>query len=155
MPTHQRVVWFGRVDLTKFRELTSKVTFQNLDQQIEAAKILAKDEVDLAMRLRYLFGGPLGQIPCLFVFDDFEQGNLEERDGGYVPSSDMARILPALLKAIMSSNCPCPPRPCTPSMTTPRRRATSAVLSSSACSSRAPIRRPASRGTSSQTSCGH
>ena len=28
MPTHQRAVWFGRVDLTKFRELTSKVTFQ-------------------------------------------------------------------------------------------------------------------------------
>jgi hypothetical protein len=104
MPTHQRVVWFGRVDLTKFRELTSKVTFQNLDEQIEAEGMLARDEVDLAVRLRYLFGGPLGQIPCLFVFDDFEQGNLEERDGGYVLSSEMARILPALLKAIRESN---------------------------------------------------
>ena len=104
MPTHQRVVWFGRLDLTKFQELTSKVTFQNLDQQIEAAKILAKDEVDLAVRLRYLFGEQLRQIPCLFVFDDFEQGNLEERDGGYVLSSEMAQILPALLKAIRESN---------------------------------------------------
>ena len=104
MPTHQRAVWFGRVDLTKFRELTSKVTFQNLDQQIEATEMLAKDEVDLAVRLRYLFDGPLGQIPCLFVFDDFEQGNLEERDCGYVLSSEMAQILPALLKAIRESN---------------------------------------------------
>jgi len=104
MPTHQRAVWFGRVDITKFRELTSKVTFQNLDQQIEAAEVLARDEVDLAVRLRYLFGGPLGQIPCLFVFDDFEQGNLEERDGGYVLSGEMAQILPALLKAIRESN---------------------------------------------------
>jgi hypothetical protein len=104
MPTHQRAVWFGRVDLTKFRELTSKVTFQNLDQYNEATALLARDEVDLAVRLRYLFGGPLGQIPCLFVFDDFEQGNLEERDGGYVLSSEMAQILPALLKAIRESN---------------------------------------------------
>ena len=104
MPTHQRAVWFGRVDLTKFRELTSKVTFGNLDQQIEAEGMLAKDEVDLAVRLRYLLGGPLGQLPCLFVFDDFEQGNLEERDGGHVLSSEMAQILPALLKAIRETN---------------------------------------------------
>jgi hypothetical protein len=103
MPTHQRVVWFGRVDLTKFRELTSKVTFHNLDQQIEATEILAKDAVELAVRLRYLFDGPLGQIPCLFVFDDFEEGNLEER-GGYVLSPEMAQILPALLNAIRESN---------------------------------------------------
>jgi CHAT domain len=104
MPTHQRVVWFGRVDLARFRELTSKVTFQNLDQQIEAAGMLARDEVDLAVRLRYLFAGPLGQVPCLFVFDDFEEGNLEEREGGYVLSTEMARILPALLKAIRETN---------------------------------------------------
>ena len=104
MPTHQRAVWFGRVDLTKFRELTSKVTFRNLDQQIEATEMMAKDEVDLAVRLRYLFSGPLGQIPCLFVFDDFEQGNLEQRDGGYVLSNEMAEIMPALLKAIRESN---------------------------------------------------
>jgi len=106
MPTHQRVVWFGRVDITRFRELTSKVTFQNLDQAVEAAGMLARDEVDLAVRLRYLFAGPLGQVPCLFVFDDFEEGNLEERDGGYVLSNEMARILPALLKAIRETNSP-------------------------------------------------
>jgi hypothetical protein len=106
MPTHQRVVWFGRVDITRFRELTSKVTFQDLDQAIEAAGMLARDEVDLAVRLRYLFNGPLGQVPCLFVFDDFEEGNLDERDGGYVLSSEMARILPALLKAIHETSSP-------------------------------------------------
>ena len=106
MPTHQRAVWFGRVDLTKFRELTSKVTFGNLDQQIEATEILAKEGVDLEVLLRYLFRGPLRQIPCLFVFDDFEDGNLEERDGGYVLSSEMAQILPALLTAIRESNSP-------------------------------------------------
>jgi hypothetical protein len=59
--------------------------------------------VDLAVRLRFLLSGPLGQIPCLFVFDDFEQGNLEERAGGHVLSGEMAQILPALLKAIRES----------------------------------------------------
>lgn len=106
MPTYQRVVWFGRVDLTKFRELTSKVTFESLEQQIEANTLLDDDRADLAVRLRYLFDGPLGQIPCLLVFDDFEQGNLDERGGGYVLSSEMAQILPALLKAIRETNSP-------------------------------------------------
>lgn len=104
MPTHQRAVWFGRVDLTKLRELTSKVEFETLDQQIEATKLLDNEEADLAVRLRYLFNGPLGRVPCLFVFDDFEQGNLVERDGGYVLSPEMAQILPALLTAIRESN---------------------------------------------------
>jgi CHAT domain len=104
MPTHQRVVWFGRVDLTKLRELTSKVEFQGLDQQIEATQLLDNDQADLAVRLRYLFSGPLGQVPCLFVFDDFEQGNLDQRDGGYVLSNEMAQILPALLRAIREAN---------------------------------------------------
>ena len=106
MPAHERVVWFGRVDLTRFRELLLNIAFQSLDQQTEAAAILGRDEVDLAVRLRYLFAGPLGQVPCLFVFDDFEQGNLDERDGGYVLSPEMAHILSALLKAIREAGSP-------------------------------------------------
>lgn len=106
LPTYQRVVWFGRVDLTKLRELTSKVTFASLADQIEATELLDNDRVELAVRLRYLFEGPLGTIPCLFVFDDFEQGNLDERDGGHVLSGEMAQILPALLTAIRDSNSP-------------------------------------------------
>jgi hypothetical protein len=104
MPTHQRAVWYGRVDLMKFRELTGKVKFESMDQQIEAAELLADDRADLVTRLRFLFGGPLARIPCLFVFDDFEQGNLNERAGGYVLADDMAQILPALLKAIDDTN---------------------------------------------------
>ncbi len=34
------------------------------------------------------------------MFDDFERGNLEERDGGYVCTGEMGAILSALLKAI-------------------------------------------------------
>ncbi|GIJ11306.1 CHAT domain-containing protein [Micromonospora andamanensis] len=102
MPTHQRVVWYGRVDLPKFRELTAKVDFPTMEQQIEATKLLDTTEAPLLVRLRHLLhvNGPLGQTPCLFVFDDFEDGNLDERDGGHVLSPEAADILPALLTAI-------------------------------------------------------
>src|SRR4029077_1003490 len=66
MPTHQRAVWYGGVDLAKFRELTTKVAFPTLELQIEAAKLLDTDQAPLAVRLRYLLDGPLGQTPCLF-----------------------------------------------------------------------------------------
>jgi hypothetical protein len=106
MPTHQRAVWFGRVDLTKFQELTTKVPFPSPQEQIDATELLANAKLDLGVRLRFLLDGPLGQTPCLFVFDDFEHGNLEERDGGYVLSPEMAQILPALLKAIRETSSP-------------------------------------------------
>ena len=108
MPTHPRAVWYGRVDLTKFRELTTKVIFPTVEQQIEAAKLLDNDHAPLAVRLRHLLhaDGPLGLTPCLFVFDDFEEGNLDERDGSHVLSAEMADILPALLKAIHETGSP-------------------------------------------------
>ncbi|MET8041779.1 CHAT domain-containing protein [Micromonospora sp. NPDC005215] len=108
MPTHQRAVWYGRVDLTTFRELTTKVPFPTVEQQVEADKLLANDQAPLLVRLRHLLhvDGPLGQTPCLFVFDDFEDGNLDERDGAYVLSAEMADILPALLRAIRETGSP-------------------------------------------------
>jgi hypothetical protein len=79
-----------------------------VDLQIEAAKLLDNDQASLAVRLRHLLhaDGPLGQTPCLFVFDDFEDGNLDERDGGHVLSAEMAGILPALLNAIRDTGSP-------------------------------------------------
>jgi hypothetical protein len=106
MPTHQRAVWYGRVDLTKLRELTTKVEFPTLEQQVEAATLLDNDQAPLAVRLRFLLTGPLAHTPCLFVFDDFEEGNLDQRDGGHVLSSEMADILPALLGAIRDTGSP-------------------------------------------------
>lgn len=104
MPTHQRIVWFGRVDLTKFRELMSAVKYENRQQRKEAEAVLADDDADLAAQLTDLLDGPLSTIPCLFVFDDFEQGNLDERDGGHILAPEMAQLLPALLTAIDRAN---------------------------------------------------
>ncbi|MFI7600983.1 CHAT domain-containing protein [Actinoplanes sp. NPDC049681] len=108
MPTHQRAVWYGRVDLIKFRGLTDKIRFPAPEHQIEAAELLDNDRLPLAGRLRYLLDadGPLGQTPCLFVFDDFEDGNLDARDGSHVLSVEMAAILPALLTAIRDTGSP-------------------------------------------------
>lgn len=108
MPTHQRVVWYGRVDLTRFRELTTKVDFATMDEQIDATRLLDTEQVSLTIRLRYLlnYDGPLGRTPCLFVFDDFEEGNLESSDGVHVLTPEMAEILPALLQAIRDTGSP-------------------------------------------------
>jgi hypothetical protein len=106
MPTHQRAVWYGRVDLTKFRELTAKDIFPTTEQQVAATKLLDNDQAPLAVRLRFLLRGPLAQTPCLFVFDDFEDGNLDQRDGSHVLSAEMADILPALLTAIRETGSP-------------------------------------------------
>ncbi|MDG4816135.1 CHAT domain-containing protein [Micromonospora sp. WMMD956] len=109
MPTHQRAVWFGRVDAIKFRELTSKIRFDSADQTIEANKLLDNEQLPLPIRLRHLLDadGPLGGTPCLFVFDDFEAGNLDARaDGSRVLAPAMAEILPALLTAIRDTGSP-------------------------------------------------
>ncbi len=104
MPTHQRAVWFGRVDETKFRDLTSKIRFETLANNQEADKILNTPDASLEMRVRYLLDGPMRNIPCLFVFDDFERGNLDERDGAYVGTHEINEILSALLKAIRQTS---------------------------------------------------
>ena len=83
MPTYQRVVWFGRVDLTKFRKLMSKVMFRIWISRSRRPKMLAQDEVDLAVRLRWLFDGPLRQIPCLVAsMISSRETFFEERDRG-------------------------------------------------------------------------
>ncbi|MFI7437355.1 CHAT domain-containing protein [Micromonospora haikouensis] len=109
MPTHQRAVWYGRVDAIKFRELTSKIRFDSVDDTIEANKLLDNEQLPLPIRLRHLLDvdGPLGGTPCLFVFDDFEAGNLDTRaDGSRVLAPAMAEILPALLSAIRDTGSP-------------------------------------------------
>lgn len=109
MPIHQHAVWYGRVDAIKFRELTDKIRFDSVDQTIAAGTLLDNEQVPLLTRLRLLLDadGPLGGTPCLFVFDDFETGNLDTRDdGSRVLAPAMAEILPALLTAIRDTGSP-------------------------------------------------
>src|SRR5262249_40975382 len=76
--THQRVVWFGKVDETEILKLTSKIRFPNIEFFKEANDILNRPETGLQTRLEYLLSGPMATTSCLFVFDNFEDGNLDE-----------------------------------------------------------------------------
>jgi hypothetical protein len=105
MPDHQRAVWYKGVDEVKLRDLTSKVQLDGLPAVKQANEILSDSGVDLDTRLRYLLAGPLADVPCLFVFDDFEDGNLDARPAGrYVCKPDSGAILGALLRAIRATN---------------------------------------------------
>ena len=104
-PTHQRAVWFGKLDETEILKLPTKVNFPDIEKFKEANSILNETGVDLQTRLQFLFRGPMATTPCLLVFDNFEDGNLEERaSGDYVATPEAWRILRAFLGAIGSTN---------------------------------------------------
>jgi hypothetical protein len=115
MPHHQRVVWFGAVDDIELQKLVSKVNLGDLDAVAAAERMLAHESVDLDTKIRYLLGdgGPLADIPCVFVFDNFEDGNLEPDGDHYTwaPRQDPDRasaleVVGALLRAIRATGSP-------------------------------------------------
>jgi hypothetical protein len=51
--------------------------------------------------------GPLADTPCVFVFDDFEDGNLEpDRLGGYQCNAEALQVLQAFATAISRTGSP-------------------------------------------------
>ena len=103
--THRRAVWLGKINEQEILSLTRKVTLPDIETDKKANAILNDPGVDLQTRLRFLLSGPLATIPCLFVFDDFENGNLEpSASGGYVASPEALDVLSAFLGAIRSAN---------------------------------------------------
>jgi len=103
--THQRAVWFGKVDETEILKLTSKVRFPDIKLVKEANDILNQPETGLQTRLEYLFRGPMATTSCLFVFDNFEDGNLDESAiSGYAATPEALRILLAFLGALYTTN---------------------------------------------------
>lgn len=107
LPTYEPVVWVGAVDETEFVGGFAQLSFDRFADGGEVNQVLSDDSQPLAARLRYLFtSGPLRDHRCLFIFDDFEFGNLDDRDGGHVLSAEMSEILPALLGALRDSTSP-------------------------------------------------
>lgn len=104
MPSHQRVVLLARVDETRLVRALTSVDYGSLQVAQEASQILAARDVNLEERLEYLFRGPLNSIPLLIVLDDFENGNLEERQGTFVLLPEIHTIVDSLGRAIRRSN---------------------------------------------------
>ena len=103
MPEHQRVVFFKGVDIQEFNKLVDKLSLPDAEQEKLVGALLNDQQLNLDARLRRILDGPLADENCLFVFDDFENGNLEERDGGHVCKRESGEVLGALMRAIRAT----------------------------------------------------
>ena len=106
-PTHPlRAVWTGKIDAT---EITTKLADQlNLDRDTDLTvkQLLNTDGASLADKLRYILQQPLADAShqCVFVFDDFENGNLDpDGQGGHQLGPEALDVLTAFATAINRS----------------------------------------------------
>ena len=114
MPQHQRVVWFGAIDDIELNKINSKLRLPSPDHIVALDQILGHEQLDLDTKFRLLLdeGGPLADIPCLFVFDNFEERNLVLDGERYTwapkdPERASAQeIVGGLLRAIRATGSP-------------------------------------------------
>ncbi|GAA3719621.1 hypothetical protein GCM10022204_44590 [Microlunatus aurantiacus] len=104
--THnQHAVWVGKIDTTAVQNLTQRL---NLDPDVDQLvnDLLSRDS-PLRDRLRFILDGPLADIPCLFTFDDFEDGNLDDDGhGGHLCTPDALEVIEAFGTAINRAGSP-------------------------------------------------
>jgi len=102
-PTHeQQAVWVGKIDEVQVGGLTEliKVDGAAIEQINES---LNKPGLSLTKRLELVLDGPLADIPCVFVFDDFENGNLDEDGAGHMANPAALEVVVAFATAIARS----------------------------------------------------
>jgi CHAT domain/AAA ATPase domain len=107
-PTHpHHAVWVGKIDELSISSLTERITLTNADAQQSVRDLLERPGMALADRLRFVLDGPLANEACVFVFDDFENGNLDD-DGnrGKVCTPDALAVLTAFATAIKTTASP-------------------------------------------------
>jgi hypothetical protein len=106
--THaQHAVWVGKIDQLSVEGLTHRLTLNDPDVDQRVNDLIGRDRVPLADRLRFVLDGPLADTPCVFVFDDFEDGNLEPDGlGGYQCTAEALRVLQAFGTAISRTASP-------------------------------------------------
>jgi len=94
------VVFYRQIDESS---LVNKLADKPINSEQRTA--LKENQEELKYRLRYLFDelDEAGDKPFLFVLDDFEW-NLEPRQGRYVPKTEVADILEALVWAVQEVN---------------------------------------------------
>jgi hypothetical protein len=106
--THpQHAVWVGRLDEQQIITVTGRLSLSDpaIDQSVN--ELLNLPGTTLADRLRYVLDGPLADIGCVFVFDDFESGNLDpDGRGGYQVSAAALEVLRAFATAIARTGSP-------------------------------------------------
>jgi hypothetical protein len=105
--THtQHAVWVGKVDPLAVTNLTDRLTLADpaIDKRVN--DLLGMDR-PLEDRLRFVLDVPLADIPCVFVFDDFEDGNLEpDGAGGHRCTAAALEVLQGFGTAILRTGSP-------------------------------------------------
>ena len=97
--THQHHrVWEGKLDPHGVTSLGLRLTDPDLDQRVTE---LMNRPAPLSDRLGWVLSGPLSNTPCVFVFDGFECGNLDEvEEGQRVCTADALEVIGAFSRAI-------------------------------------------------------
>jgi len=105
--THpKQAVWVGQVDENEIGKLTDRITL-DAASHISINQLLTQPGLRLEERFRFILDGPLADIACVFVFDDFEHGNLEaDGSGGYVCTPAALEVVTALATAISRTGSP-------------------------------------------------
>jgi hypothetical protein len=104
--THrEHAVWVGKIDPLSVEALTQRLNLaDDVDQRVN--ELLSSDR-PLADRLRFVLDGPLANTRCMFVFDDFEDGNLEpDGRGGHQCTAEALQVLQAFGTAISRTGSP-------------------------------------------------
>jgi hypothetical protein len=81
--THsQHAVWVGKIDRVSVENMTQRLTpnDKEVDNDKRINELLSRANMPLTNLLYDVLSGPLADTPCVFVFDDFEDGNLEGPD---------------------------------------------------------------------------
>ncbi len=99
--THpKQAVWVGQIDENEICKLTDRVTL-DAASHLSINKLLTEPGLTLEERIRFILDGPLTDVACVFVFDDFEHGNLDDDgNGGYVCTPAALEVVTALATAI-------------------------------------------------------
>ena len=101
-------VWTGKIAPATLRDLPSQLLLDPAADKT-ANELLNAPDTSLDDRLRHLFQprGPLASTPCVFVFDDFEDGNLDpDGTGNHQCTPDAREVLTALATAITGTGSP-------------------------------------------------
>jgi hypothetical protein len=106
-PTHpMHVVWTGKIDAANAASQFANQLNLDPDTDLTLKQLLNLADVSLADKLRYILSGPLADAShqCVFVFDDFENGNLEpDGHGGHLLDPAALEVLAGFATAITSS----------------------------------------------------
>ncbi len=108
--THpQRAVWVGPLDEIEMAKLPNLINGLTAEQQVEIGRLLSLPDLSLEQRLRQVLDQPnaLGDNACVFVFDDFEDGNLvPDGAGRYICTPETLAIVTAFAQAIAQTASP-------------------------------------------------